>query len=117
MLKVYAYKNCSTCKNAIEWLEKNGKKYEVVEIRDTPPRKSELRLAVGLHGLRKLFNSSGQEYRSLKLKDKLDDMPEKEALELLSSNGNLVKRPFAIDTSAGITLVGFKEDLWKTKLK
>lgn len=63
-----------------------------------------------------LFNTSGQEYRALNMKEKLPAMSDSEALKLLSRNGNLVKRPFILDESAGVFLTGFKEDEWKRKL-
>ena len=62
--------------------------------------------------LRSLFNSSGQDYRALNLKDQLSAMSRDEAFTLLSANGNLVKRPFAIDSDAGIFLIGFDEAEW-----
>ena len=64
--------------------------------------------------LRKLFNTSGLDYKALNLKDKLPGMSETEAIGLLSKNGNLVKRPFALSERIG--LVGFKEDVWKATL-
>jgi arsenate reductase len=88
----------------------------VKAIRETPPTKSELKSALAAHGgdLRRLFNTSGMDYRAMSLKDRLPSMCEAEALELLSSNGNLVKRPFLIGN--GISLVGFQPDAWKDKL-
>ena len=65
--------------------------------------------------LQKLFNTSGQDYRALGMKDKLPSMGTEEALELLASNGNLIKRPFLIDVDKGTT--GFKESVWETLLK
>ena len=60
--------------------------------------------------VRKLFNTSGGDYRALNLKDKLPVMNDSEALKLLSDNGNLVKRPFAISGNSGS--VGFSESVW-----
>lgn len=62
--------------------------------------------------LRLLFNTSGQDYRTMGLKDKLPIMSEEEALQLLAGHGNLVKRPFAIDSKGQIHLVGFREADW-----
>lgn len=64
-------------------------------------------------GLRKLFNTSGLEYKALNLKNKLPRMSEAETIRLLSQNGNLVKRPFALSERAG--LVGFKAEEWTAK--
>ena len=66
--------------------------------------------------LRRLFNTSGQDYRALGMKDKLPTMTTDAALKLLSTNGNLVKRPFAIDAANKVFLVGFKEDEWSAAL-
>ncbi|MEY5012759.1 MAG: hypothetical protein RLZ22_604 [Verrucomicrobiota bacterium] len=77
---------------------------------------SELKVALKAAGgdLRKIFNTSGMDYRAMGLKDRLPNMTEKEALEMLSSHGNLVKRPFVIGD--GISLVGFKEAAWRSAL-
>lgn len=111
-LKVYAYKNCSTCRKALKFLDAHGISYEVVPIREKPPTKKELKAMLGHVGgeLKKLFNTSGVDYRSLNMKDKLPTLSEKEALDLLASNGNLVKRPFAISARNGA--IGFREDKW-----
>lgn len=113
MTIVYAYKNCSTCRNALKWLAARGIPHEVKAIRETPPTGEELKSALHAHGgdLRKLFNTSGMDYRSLSLKDRLPGMTEAEAFTLLQANGNLVKRPFVI--GGGISLVGFKEAEWE----
>ena len=112
-LKVYAYKGCSTCKNALKFLDAEGVDYQELAIRETPPSKTELKTMLKVYGgeLRKLFNTSGQDYRALGIKDKLPTLSTDEALDLLAANGNLVKRPFAIAGKSGI--VGFKEPDWK----
>lgn len=114
MLKLYAYQGCSTCRNAIKWLNQNGVAFEEIAIRETPPPVAELRSVLDACGgdLRRLFNTSGLDYRALGLKDKLPAMTTDSALKLLSTNGNLVKRPFAIDAAKKVFLVGFKEDEW-----
>lgn len=116
MLKVYEYKNCGTCKKALKFLEAEGVDFKAIPIRDTPPKKTELKKMLGyMDGqIKKLFNTSGQDYRSMGIKDKIADMSEKEAIDLLSQNGNLVKRPFVLGDNWGI--VGFKEDAWKKHL-
>lgn len=113
MITVYAYKNCSTCRNALKWLTARAIAHDVKAIRETPPSIAELKAALQSHNgdLRKLFNTSGMDYRSLGLKDRLPDMTEAAALALLHENGNLVKRPFVIGD--GISLVGFKEAEWE----
>lgn len=118
MLKVYAYTGCSTCKNAIKWLKGRGVAFEERAIRETPPSVAELKgMLVAYKGdVRRLFNVSGMDYRSLGLKDTLPGMSEEAALELLAGNGNLVKRPFAIDVGKKVFLVGFKEGEWEAAL-
>lgn len=114
MLKVYAYQGCSTCKNALKWLKAQGIAHQEIAIRETPPSIPELRSMLAAKGgdLRPLFNTSGQDYRALGMKDKLPTLSTDEALAMLAANGNLVKRPFALDESAGVHLVGFKETEW-----
>lgn len=116
-MKVYTYKNCGSCKKATKWLEAEGIAYEELPIRETPPSVAELRTMLGHQNgeIRKLFNTAGGDYRELNLKDKLPDMSEADALDLLSSRGNLVKRPFVLADAYG--LVGFKEDVWAAALK
>ncbi len=116
MLTVYCYKKCSTCRDAIKWLDGQGLAYQVKAIRETPPTPAELATALKAAGgdLRKLFNTSGMDYRALGLKDQLPAMSEAAAFELLSKNGNLVKRPFLIGD--GKVLVGFKEPEWEKVL-
>ncbi len=118
MLKLYAYSGCSTCRNAIKWLKQQAIAFEEVAIRETPPSLTELKAALAAHDgdLRKLFNVSGLDYRSLGLKDKLPTMSTDAALKLLAENGNLVKRPFAIDAKSNVHLVGFKEPEWQAAL-
>jgi arsenate reductase len=111
--KVYAYSGCSTCRNALKFLKDHDVPHEVLAIRETPPTKAELKRLLAVYGgqVRKLFNTSGQDYRALGLGERLDGMSEDEALALLSENGNLVKRPFVLTKQGGV--VGFKADQWK----
>ena len=115
MIKVYIYAKCSTCRNAIQWLEENGIPHESHPIRDTPPSIKELKHALKHLGeLKKLFNTSGMDYRAMNMKEKLPSLSEAEALKLLNSNGNLVKRPLVIGKD--FALAGFKADAWKKTL-
>ena len=117
MTTVYVYQKCSTCRDALKWLDQNGIAHEVKAIRDTPPTLAELKVALTARGgdLRKLFNTSGVDYRELGMKDKLPEMIEATALDLLSKNGNLVKRPFLIEGKK--VLLGFKEAEWSEALE
>ena len=112
MLRMYSYKGCDTCRKAKKWLQEKGKVFEEIPIRENPPSKPELkRMLENYDGeIRKLFNVSGQDYRSLNLKEKLADMSLDQAIDLLASNGNLIKRPFALNGKKG--RVGFKPEEW-----
>jgi len=114
VLKVYLYKNCSTCRNAKKWLEARGIAFEEKAIRETPPTVAELTRAEAALGLQRLFNTSGGDYRELGLKDRLPGMEKEEAFALLAANGNLVKRPFVIGD--GVALTGFKVAEWEKAL-
>lgn len=116
MYTVYAYANCSTCRNALRWLELRKIPHRVVPIREQAPTTEELRAALEAYDgdLRRLFNTAGSDYREMKLKDKLPTMEADEAFRLLSSNGNLVKRPFLVGN--GVALNGFQEARWTEKL-
>lgn len=118
MLKLYAYSGCSTCRNAAKWLKQNSIPFEELAIRETPPSMAELKAMLTARGgdVRALFNVSGMDYRSLGLKDKLPGMSAEEALKMLAENGNLVKRPFAMDAKKGVHLNGFKEAEWVAAL-
>lgn len=113
---VYVYNKCSTCQKALAFLKKNQIAFTTKEITNTPPSMKELETMLKYKSqLKKLFNSSGQLYRELQLSKKLDSMPQKEALELLSKNGMLVKRPFVLSDHFG--LLGFNEEEWLKILK
>lgn len=115
-LKIYEYKNCGTCKKALQYLDRNGIAYESIPIREQPPTLSELQRMLGYVGgnLRKLFNTAGTDYKALGLSAKLPSMNNAAALTLLASNGNLVKRPFVLAGNAGWT--GFDEAVWQRLL-
>ena len=117
MIRVYAYDKCSTCRGALKFLAARGIQPEVIPIRERPPTKAELKTMLGYLGgeLRRLFNTSGQDYKTLSMKDKLPTMSEAEAFDLLSKNGNLVKRPFLLTKNAGA--VGFKEEEWSAVIR
>ncbi len=111
-LRVYAYANCDTCRKALKFLAAKKIAHEVIPIREQPPTVAELRKMLGYVGgdLRKLFNTAGQDYRALDMKTRLPKLSEEESLALLASNGNLVKRPFALTKVAGV--VGFRDEEW-----
>jgi arsenate reductase (glutaredoxin) len=115
-LKIYEYSGCGTCKKAQKFLKENAVDYTGVPIRETPPSKTELKKMLKLYegNIRKLFNTSGRDYKELKLSEKLPSLSDAEAIDLLAGTGNLVKRPFALTKDGG--RVGFKEDEWKELL-
>jgi len=110
-MKVFSYNKCGTCRNAIKYLEAKKIKFEVIDITENPPSKNILKSAVKAKGLQKVFNTSGVQYRELKIKEKLKSMTESEAIDLLASNGRLIKRPIAVDK--GKVTVGFHIDEYK----
>lgn len=116
-LIIYEYKNCGTCRNALKFLEKHKITFQTKPIRDTPPSIPELKKMLrGCGGeLKKIFNTSGQDYKALNMKDKLPTLSEEEALTLLNQNGNLVKRPFVLGKT--FSCVGFNEVEWTRNLK
>ena len=116
MLQFICYPKCTTCQKALKWLA--GKEISFTErnIREANPTLEELRLWWEKSGLplKKFFNTSGQQYKALGLKDKLPAMSEQEQLELLASDGMLVKRPILVGED--FVLVGFKEADWAQRL-
>lgn len=109
------YPKCSTCKKAKKWLDEHHLEYTERHIAEDNPTFDELKEWHAKSGLplRKFFNTSGVLYKEMKLKDKLPSMSEQEMLELLSTNGMLVKRPLLVDENH--VLVGFKEAEWSQK--
>lgn len=116
MIEFICYPKCTTCQRALKWLDGNEVKYKLRNIKDNNPSLEELTCWYKASGLplKKFFNTSGLLYKSMQLKDKLTTMSEEEQLELLSTDGMLVKRPILIGDS--FVLVGFNESEWKEKL-
>lgn len=117
MLTFICYPGCTTCKKAENWLKENNIDYTLRNIKEDKPSYDELKTWYELSSdkLRKFFNTSGLLYRSMSLKDKLPTMSEDEMLELLSTDGMLVKRPLLVGDD--FVLIGFKEAQWQEKLK
>lgn len=111
------YPKCSTCKKAKAWLDAQGAPYTDRDIVTDNPTADELRTWHQRSGLplKRFFNTSGQVYRALELKDRLPGMSEDEQLALLASNGMLVKRPLAVGED--FVLVGFKQNEWEARCK
>ena len=106
------YPKCSTCKNAKKFLEERKISFVDRNIVTDTPRQEELRLWQQKFKIpiKKFFNTSGLKYKQLNLKEKLSNMSDDEKIELLSSNGMLIKRPLLVDDN--FILIGFKEDEW-----
>lgn len=106
------YSRCSTCKKAQKWLDEKGFNYDLRDIKTDNPTYEELKVWHEKSGLplKKFFNTSGQLYKSMELKDKLATMSEEEQLKLLATDGMLVKRPIVVTEDS--VLVGFKEKEW-----
>lgn len=112
MIKFICYPKCTTCQRAKKWLDDNKIEYELRNIKLDNPSLEELtewynksRLSI-----KKFFNTSGLLYKSLDLKNKLLEMTEEEMLNLLATDGMLIKRPLLIGDD--FVLVGFKEAEW-----
>lgn len=107
------YPKCTTCKKAKAFLESLGVKFDDRNIKDNKPTKEELLEWYKRSNmpLREMFNTSGLLYKELGLKDKLDEMSDSDKLNLLSTDGMLVKRPILV-TSKGV-MFGFKEEEWR----
>ena len=113
MIKVYQYSKCSTCRNALKFLDEHAVEYTPVDIVEKPPTQKELASMLKFQGdsIRSMFNTSGQVYREMDLKNKIGNMKKTEAIRLLSKNGKLIKRPFLLTEKNGF--IGFKKDEWK----
>ena len=110
------YPKCSTCKKAQTWLEDQGLDYQLRDIKTQNPTQEELRQWHAQSGLplKRFFNTSGQQYRALGLKDRLPHMTQEEQLALLATDGMLVKRPILLDGDK--VLVGFRQGEWEAAL-
>lgn len=108
-MKFYGYQKCSTCRDAMKWLDDHGVSYTFVPVIEKTPTQAEFKkaLAAGFT-VRNLYNTSGIQYRKEGMKAKLDAMTDAQALKTLGTNGYFVKRPFAIDGAA--VTVGFKPE-------
>ena len=109
MILFYEYPKCSTCRAAKAELNSLGLEFEAIDIKSTPPSAEELKAwmeATGLE-LKKYFNTSGNSYRELGLKDKFDSLSLEQALNLLANDGMLIKRPLLIQDGK-ILQIGYR---------
>ncbi len=110
------YPKCSTCRKAQKWLDDNGISYDYRDIKTDNPSRDELAAWHSMSGLplKRFFNTSGMLYRDMQLKDKLSGMTDDEMLDLLATDGMLIKRPIAV--LDGKVLVGFRQPEWEAAL-
>lgn len=115
-MQLLQYEKCSTCQKAVNWLKEHNISYESRPIKEQNPTKEELAEWYHRSGLplKRFFNTSGNLYKDLQLKDKLPSMSEEEQLALLATDGMLVKRPLVVGED--FVLTGFKEQEWAEKL-
>jgi arsenate reductase (glutaredoxin) len=116
-LTFYSYPKCGTCRKAKKWLEDQGIAMNEIHIVENPPSKDELKSLYEKSNLslKKFFNTSGKKYRELGLKDKVNSASDEELLEILSTDGMLIKRP--ITTDGNKVTVGFKEETFEETWK
>jgi arsenate reductase (glutaredoxin) len=109
-LKVYHYTKCGTCRSAVKWLQSRGFTLELHDIFEQAPARETVAQWVALSGLpvKKFFNVSGEVYKEMQLKDRIGQMSEAEMIDLLASNGRLIKRPVVTDGKR--VTVGYKEE-------
>jgi len=112
-LTIIEYPKCGTCRAAVKSLKAKGNEVVSRHIVEQTPTAAELKELVSLSGLelKKFFNTSGEVYKALQLKDKLAAMSEEEQLELLASSGMLIKRPIVTDGNK--VTVGYKEEQYE----
>lgn len=111
------YPRCGTCRKAMKWLSDQGIEVKERHIAESPPTRRELEKWYQSSGLelKKFFNTSGKKYRELNLKDRIPSATESELLDILASDGMLVKRPVLVTEES--VLVGFHETDWQQTLK
>jgi len=109
----YHYPNCGTCRNAMKSLKQKGLEMQAIHLFENPPEREQLKKMITLSGLeiKKWFNTSGDVYREQALKDKLPHMTDDQKIDLLASNGRLIKRPIATDGTQ--VTVGYKEEQYE----
>lgn len=113
MITLYEYPKCTTCRKGKKFLQENDVAFESIDMVKQPPAAATLAEMVDRSGkdVDEFFNKRGKRFKELELKERLDEMTKEEKLELLSTDGMLIRRPLLYDGS-GVTL-GFKEDEYK----
>lgn len=114
MIKFYGYKRCSTSRAAQKWLTEHNVKFDFQDLVEEPPKKSDLINWLTQHedrGLKYFFNTHGQDYRKLHIKDQIADMTIAEAADMMSKNGKLIKRPLVVEGKK--LTCGFNEKIYE----
>ena len=116
-MKIWKYNRCGSCRKALKYLEEKNLSFTELEILETPPTKEELYTMLGyLDGnIKKLFNTSGVKYREGNFKEKIKNLTNDKAIEILSKEGALIKRPFILTQNTGT--VGFNKETWDELFK
>ena len=111
MIKIYYYNKCGTSRKAKKFFDDKGIQYEIIQIVEEPPSKEELKEMIERSGLsvKKFFNTSGQSYRELGMKEKVKTLSNDELLNILASDGKIIKRP--VITDGNLVTVGWNEDI------
>ena len=114
---IYCYPKCSTCQKAVKYLEKHNLSFDYHNIKEDQPNFNELKSIIARSGkdINKFFNTSGQLYKLLDLKNKLTTMTDNDKIKLLAGEGMLIKRPLVLIDDT--VLLGFKETEWDEVLK
>lgn len=117
-MKIYEYPKCSTCRAAKKFITEKNINAQFIDITKEQPTKEDINKILEQFDidLKKLFNTSGIKYRELNLKDKLPTLTTDEQIEILLSDGMLIKRPLAYDFDKNILLIGFKPDIWEATI-
>ncbi|NHN29259.1 arsenate reductase family protein [Paenibacillus agricola] len=109
----YHYPNCGTCRNALKSLKQKDVEVQAIHLFEAPPEREQLKKMIAQSGLeiKKWFNTSGDVYKEQDLKTKLPQMTDEQKIDLLASNGRLIKRPITTD---GVQVtVGYKEEQYE----
>ena len=114
MIKFYGYKKCGTCRKAEQALASYGCEYKFIDVTEQPPSASAIKKIAQQAEveLKKMFNTSGVQYRELKIKDQLPTLTDNQIAAMLAGNGRLIKRPLVTDGTRAT--VGFKEEVFKS---
>jgi len=116
VIKLYFYNKCGTSRKAKKYFDEQGINYEIIPIVEEPPTKQELKEMIKKSGLevKKFFNTSGQSYRELGMKDKIKTLSEEALIDILASDGKIIKRPIITDGEK--VTVGWNDqiaEIWK----